>query len=350
MTKIEFLEQLEARLRGISIVDRVRTLDYYSEMIDDCTENGMSEAEAVASLGDIGAIAEQIVNEAPSANRRGEGGAGGIGSIGGERRSADMDGREFSSVRVRVRSSDVRVFRSEDGEARVDCVDDESCRHRVFTEDGVLNIELEQEGRRLFERFFSFGSNRNFKVNIYLPQDEYDFLDIETMSGDVEVQRGFSFENAWVKSLSGDVDFFAAVHGELSLSSTSGDVHAEGGDEEKQSMSVTSVSGDLTVRGYRCEGGLFKSVSGDVRLARIFCAGELTVSSTSGDVRFESCDGADIRLGSVSGDIKGSLASGKHFSAKTTSGSIRLPKDNPAPNGECEAKTVSGSINLSICS
>ena len=43
MNKIEFLERLEARLRGINVVDRVRSLDYFSEMIDDCIENGMSD-------------------------------------------------------------------------------------------------------------------------------------------------------------------------------------------------------------------------------------------------------------------------------------------------------------------
>lgn len=361
MNKIEFLEQLEARLRGINIVDRVRSLDYFSEIIDDCMENGMSEEEAVASLGDIGEIAEKIAGEAPESPLRGEN-----RFDGGEKAESavPVDGG-FSSIRVRVRESDVNVFLSEDGEPRVDCVDHERVYHRVFTEGGVLNVESVDE-RRWFERIKPF--SKSLKVNIYLPEAEFASLDIESMSGDIEVRGGFGFNNARAKTLSGDVEFCARVHGELELSSTSGDVHAEG-ECELEALKVHSVSGDVKLRGFLCAGsaeagstsgdleafditcqnGSFKSVSGDAKLRNILCSGKLEIASTSGDVRFENCDGASVELSSVSGDIKGSLASGKLFTAKSMSGSIRLPKDNPNHNGECRAKTVSGSISLSVC-
>ena len=361
MNKIEFLEQLEARLRGINIVDRIRSLDYFSEMIDDAMENGMNETEAVASLGDIDEIADRIMQEAPESPLRAEKPVGG-----GEKEEnfAPVDS-EFSSIRVRVRESDVNILRSEDGESRVDCVDHERVYHRVFTEGGVLNIE-EVDERRWFERIKSF--SKSLKVNIYLPEAAFDSLDIETMSGDIKVDGGFAFNNARAKTLSGDVEFFAPVHGELELSSTSGDVHSKG-QSELDKLTVHSISGDVKLSGFvctllaeagstsgdieaaeiTCESGRFKSVSGDTKLRGIVCADLLEIASTSGDVRFENCDGASIALSPVSGDIKGSLISGKHFTAKSMSGIIRLPKENPNPNGECTAKTVSGSINLSLC-
>ncbi len=360
MTKIEFLEQLEARLRGINIVDRIRSLDYFSEMIDDAMENGMSETEAVASLGDIDEIADRIMQEAPKSPLRGE------SPTGGERAeySAQVD-CEFSSIRVRVRESDVRIFRSEDGESRVDCVDHERVYHRVFTENGVLNIE-EVDERRWFERIKSF--SKSLKVDIYLPEAAFDTLDIESMSGDIEIAGGFAFNNARAKTMSGDIDFFAPVRGELELSSTSGDVQSKGAGELYE-LKVHSTSGDVKLRGFvctgnaeagstsgdieasdiSCENGRFKSISGDAKLKNIVCASSLEIESTSGDVRLEGCDGASVVLSAISGDIKGSLMSGKRFTANSLSGSIRLPKDNPNPNGECTATTVSGSINLSIC-
>ncbi|MBR5947666.1 MAG: DUF4097 family beta strand repeat protein [Clostridia bacterium] len=359
MTKIEFLEQLETKLHGINVVDRVRSLDYFSEIIDDCIENGMSEAEAVASLGDIDEIAGRITHEAPESPLREK-------SFDSEKAksSAPVDGG-FTSIRVRVRDSDVRVYRSDDGEPRVDCEDHERIYHRVFTEGGVLHIE-EVDERRWFERFKSFG--RNLKVNIYLPEVNFDSLDIESMSGDIEVQSGLGFDSARAKTMSGDVEFYASVRGALELSSTSGDVRAEGKNELER-LKVTSVSGDVKLRGFicarnadagstsgdieasdvTCENGSFKSVSGDAKLHNILCANKLDISSTSGDLRFQNCDGASVELGSVSGDIKGSLASGKHFTAKSLSGSIRLPKDNSNQNGECRTKTVSGNISIGIC-
>ena len=65
MTKIEFLVCLDEKLAGLSAEDRRQTLDYYGEIIDDSVEDGMSEEEAVASLGDVRAIVKRIFTEIP---------------------------------------------------------------------------------------------------------------------------------------------------------------------------------------------------------------------------------------------------------------------------------------------
>ena len=52
MNKFEFLSQLSERLKDLPPQDRRRVTDYYSEMIDDRTEEGLSEEEAVQSIGD----------------------------------------------------------------------------------------------------------------------------------------------------------------------------------------------------------------------------------------------------------------------------------------------------------
>ena len=63
MTKLEFLAQLKDRLSSLSQGDVNRSLDFYSEMIDDRIEDGMSEGEAVANVGDLDRIAEQILSQ-----------------------------------------------------------------------------------------------------------------------------------------------------------------------------------------------------------------------------------------------------------------------------------------------
>jgi uncharacterized membrane protein len=60
-----FLRELERRLEGIPDTDRQASLVYYTEMLDDMIEDGVSEAEAVASLGSVDAIAEQILLDMP---------------------------------------------------------------------------------------------------------------------------------------------------------------------------------------------------------------------------------------------------------------------------------------------
>lgn len=65
MNKAEFIAKLEDKLRGLPQSDINKSLDYYSEMIDERIDEGMDENEAVAQLGDINDIATQILMETP---------------------------------------------------------------------------------------------------------------------------------------------------------------------------------------------------------------------------------------------------------------------------------------------
>lgn len=65
MDKKEFLSVLEAQLAGLPGADRRSSLDFYAEMLDDLMEGGMTEQEAVASLGSVDAIAQEILMDTP---------------------------------------------------------------------------------------------------------------------------------------------------------------------------------------------------------------------------------------------------------------------------------------------
>ena len=60
MTKQEFLNELKNQISEYPSEETKQSLEYYSEMIDDRIEEGMTEAEAIASMGAVGAIAQQI--------------------------------------------------------------------------------------------------------------------------------------------------------------------------------------------------------------------------------------------------------------------------------------------------
>ena len=65
MKRSEFLEELKARLWAMPEGDIQNSLDYYSEMIDDRMEDGLTEEEAVAAVGDLEEIVKQILSETP---------------------------------------------------------------------------------------------------------------------------------------------------------------------------------------------------------------------------------------------------------------------------------------------
>ena len=67
MNKQDFIDQLREKLSGFPVRDVGERLEFYSEMIDDRIEEGLSEFEAIAAIGTVDEIASQIVAESPLA-------------------------------------------------------------------------------------------------------------------------------------------------------------------------------------------------------------------------------------------------------------------------------------------
>lgn len=63
MTKLEFILELNEKLSELSKNDREERLNFYSEMIEDRMEEGLSEAEAIDEIGSVDEIAQQILAE-----------------------------------------------------------------------------------------------------------------------------------------------------------------------------------------------------------------------------------------------------------------------------------------------
>lgn len=65
MNKQEFLARLRDGLGGLPQEDVEERLSFYSEMIDDRTEEGLTEEEAVAEVGTVDEVISQIVAQTP---------------------------------------------------------------------------------------------------------------------------------------------------------------------------------------------------------------------------------------------------------------------------------------------
>ena len=65
MTKQDFLTALGERLVGLPQRDIDERLAFYSEMIDDRIEEGIGEEDAVAGIGSLDDVTEQIIADTP---------------------------------------------------------------------------------------------------------------------------------------------------------------------------------------------------------------------------------------------------------------------------------------------
>ena len=65
MSKQEFLDCLRKGLSGLPQEDIEERLTFYSEMIDDRIEEGLSEMEAVSAIGTVDAVITQVLADTP---------------------------------------------------------------------------------------------------------------------------------------------------------------------------------------------------------------------------------------------------------------------------------------------
>ena len=65
MNKQEFIGTLSERLSGLPEEDRNKSIEFYSEMIDDRIDDGMSEEDAVKDIGNIDDIVNETIGDVP---------------------------------------------------------------------------------------------------------------------------------------------------------------------------------------------------------------------------------------------------------------------------------------------
>ena len=65
MNRQEFLDDVKARLEGLSEEDITKALSFYEEAIDDRTEDGLSEEDAIKDIGTPEEIASEILLDTP---------------------------------------------------------------------------------------------------------------------------------------------------------------------------------------------------------------------------------------------------------------------------------------------
>ena len=263
-------------------------------------------------------------------------------TVGYEEKTFPVSGK-ITSIQISDSENGIKILPSTDGICKVICPEktDGSVYHTVEVCDGVLSVQRHDE-RKWFQLIgvnFYIGS-----VEVYLPQNRYDALTISSTAGSISVAEGFTFENADLNSISGSVRVLAQVEQELNAESASGSVTVENTSPEILYASSSSGRIDLS----HIHGGSItaKATAGKITLNDVIARETLSAKNISGGVALEGCDGGTISIETTSGSVKGTILSDKIFTARSTSGSVRVP--HSAAGGECGITTTSGSIRIEI--
>lgn len=251
---------------------------------------------------------------------------------------------DFTNIIIEDAESNINFYKSNDDKCRVLCDEREKVTHTVVNENNTLTVRVKDE-RNWFERINIGFFVSDMRVSVYLPKNKYDSLNAASMSGDIDVANEFTFDNAKVGSISGDVSVKADVKQELNISSTSGDVIINN-ISATECINASSVSGEIDLSNVKGKEIFAKTISGGVMLTDTVASQKLKANSTSGEIDLKRCDAKNIVLDTVSGEISGTLLSNKQFITETTSGTVNVPQS--VSNEECRITTVSGDIYIEI--
>ena len=91
---------------------------------------------------------------------------------------------EFRGIEIHGNTEIIRFERSSDGTAHVSCRETKRNTHTVKAEDGTLKIVSEETTG--WRNFIDISFEKEL-ITVYLPNDAYEMLSIETQTGDAEV-------------------------------------------------------------------------------------------------------------------------------------------------------------------
>lgn len=388
MTKREFLETIRKGISSLSEEDIIRSVRYYSEMIDDRIEDGMSEQDAVAAMGDPEAIIAEIMQGSGALvpveeekkekeakknfkygwliacaialvltvalaamlmplikagfNKNAVTSGWGYFSVDGDTSAIS----HFDSIRISETFSDVIVERSETEDCYVRFTSIDGI-HRFYNidNDGVLYITCVDD-RNWFQKMGSvwYGDS---SLTLYLPRDMYDNLYIEAGSADVTVVNDLTFGYAEIKTGSGDIDFRSDISNTpAKLTSRSGDISVR--NVERGGFVIETASGDVNIKKvYTCENKEISGTADDLAgLSEYFGFDkEISVKTASGDISIDGARAVDILLETSSGEINlADVYNYVNLQAETTSGDIEA--QNVVSCIAISFKATSGDINF----
>ena len=248
----------------------------------------------------------------------------------------------FDKISINVDTTKIELVPTEDKDCSIVCFEAEKVRHTATVQNDTLVIDT-KDTRKWYDYIcFSIGTP---KMTVYLPQNEYASLFIETDTGDIKVNSVTAENDIQIETSTGAVKLTDASCINLVAESDTGDIKVNSVTAEND-IKIETGTGAVKLTDASCINLVAESDTGDITLKNVVARGSLCVESNTGDVRFEDSDATQISVKTSTGDVIGRLLSEKVFITKTSTGRISVPKTTSG--GKCEITTSTGDIKIDV--
>ncbi len=251
-------------------------------------------------------------------------------------------GDDYKNISIVTKTGDISFAKSDNDKTTVVCYEPTKVKHNVTIKDDTLLVEL-VDTRKWYEyvTFFSFGIP---KITVYLPQDKYDSLSIDTSTSDIQIPKDFTFENIDIKASTGDVNCNASTVNDLKIKLSTGDIKLE--KLTAGNVNLTLSTGKVALTDVNCNSFVSSGSTGDMKLTNVIARKDFNITRSTGDIKFDKCDADELFIETDTGDVSGNLLTSKVFICKTDTGNVSVPPTTEG--GKCEITTDTGDIKIKI--
>lgn len=232
-----------------------------------------------------------------------------------------LPSRALKGIDVQV-NGDVDIMLDDDPDSDIILGGDVENLETRVSDDGVLSI---RQGSTATSSFFFLRGLASADVKLTLPRRFWDFLQISTVSGDVDVDTGLEIGQLSIRTASGDAQLNSLEFQELIFKSASGDLDT--GDLSGRDVHAESASGDIQLTG-RFDTVRVSTASGEISLEG--GARELRCNTASGDVEVQTDQVPEkLDMSSKSGDCEIAMPGGEGFTLQFSTVSGELDSSFP---------------------
>ena len=239
----------------------------------------------------------------------------------------------IENLEVSQVSSDINILPSDKDMVYVEYTDGPDYMNEIEVDGNTLKINYKSRmpwyhkmGWFNIGSFFGDSDYDVEPVDIYLPADVYDEVELTTVSGNIKVANGLECDELSMVTVSGEIKAEnIKADDKVSIDATSGEIDLK--NIETGGLGVNTVSGNITAESVKAQKTDIDTTSGDITLDGFDCE-DTDINTTSGDIRIYAVGEVNVSVNTVSGDvdIENNSPSGHPMNIDTTSGDVTVHK------------------------
>ena len=210
---------------------------------------------------------------------------------------------DIKELVIKNTTAHIRIKKSDDDQIHIDFDVPKNSKREVTVDGGTLTLDF-SDSKKWSEHIFNVKSP---KITIAVPAKQYELLKINSSTGDITLESGFSFDSVDIWVSTSDVEI-------KSLKATD--------------VTLRSSTGDIKIDGLEADTVELKGSTSDVKLSRLTVAKNFAVETSTGDVWCSFTHDVNVVTKTSTGSVKtDSVDSGVPCKIRTSTGDVTVKRE-----------------------